>query len=79
MFASYELSTKGARNDVSRLSQDIRESQRIEVLGQEENRLNPGLENNDGMSQLRGQSADNNDKYRITFELQQDLYHYFDI
>jgi hypothetical protein len=79
LYASYELSTKGARNDVSRLSQHFRASQKIEGLGQEEDGLNPGLENNDGMSQLRGQAADNNDKYRITLELQQDLYHYFDI
>ena len=79
LYASYELSTKGARNDVSRLSQHFRVSQKIEGLGQEEDGLNPGLENNDGMSQLRGQAADNNDKYRITLELQQDLYHYFDI
>ena len=79
LYASYELSTKGARNDVSRLSQHFKGSQRIEVPGQEEDGLNPGLENNDGMTQKRGQSADNNDKYRVTLELQQDLYHYFDI
>ena len=61
------------------MSKHLRVSQKIEGLGQEEDGLNPGLENNDGMSQLRGQAADNNDKYRITLELQQDLYHYFDI
>ena len=79
LYASYELSTKGARNDVRRLSQHFKESQHIEGLGNEEDGLQPRLENNDGMTQLRGQSADNNDKYRITLELQQDLYHYFDI
>ena len=69
LYSSWELSTKGARNDVQRLSQHHKESQHCEEKMSK---------SNDGMDQLRGQAADNNDKYRITLELQQDLYHWFD-
>ena len=51
LFASWELSTKTSRCDVSRLSRYRRESQHVEHANLD----------NDGMSQLRGKCADDSE------------------
>ena len=76
LFASWELSSKAGKNKVEMMNTYRRESQ-VFKPGQGESFLE-AVPSADGMSQLRGQAAENNDKYRITLELQQDLYNWFD-